>query len=463
VGQITDRFAVTFRDYATDGIPASGDHDPVKANIRALGNTSEIAIENIALSATIAGAYPTQAALYADLAYPANALAMVYSDPDPRKSGVYIKTGGTGAGAWVQTDIPYGAAAAVVQPLLDQTEDARDAAVAAAAQIVGTQFPFPTTDLFTFTDANEKIVAVIDQQGNLQLIGNGGGGGNTSTKRFRFYTFDGSNVFAETLKAYEGTDGLNFPTELPIVFNPPAGQTVRDPDIFRDAVTGIWWMVYSAWSFGTGAAAASFGVARSADGENWTYVGLIDLGNVPDPANAGGKADRAWAPAWVFDGMGGVFVWVSSNFGAIDPATGGSRMTPLLFRVTSPDMKRMEYLGTVTGTKIPFNCIDGTAIRTNGVYLACVKDEAARQLHIVWSKDLRTGYNDEGSTATALWGEPIEGPTLLGMEDGRIRCYYDRYNGSGMFCRDSVDGGVTWGAEMAVVAATERHGSVLIY
>ena len=37
MGQITEKFSQTFRDYETDGIPATGEHDPVKQEIRAVG------------------------------------------------------------------------------------------------------------------------------------------------------------------------------------------------------------------------------------------------------------------------------------------------------------------------------------------------------------------------------------------------------------------------------------------
>ncbi len=46
-----------------------------------------------------------QAALYADLAWAAPSVALVFADADPAKNGWYRKTGASGAGAWVQFEI----------------------------------------------------------------------------------------------------------------------------------------------------------------------------------------------------------------------------------------------------------------------------------------------------------------------------------------------------------------------
>lgn len=44
MGNIADRFASTYRDFETDGVPASGDHEPIKREIRALGPLIESAV-----------------------------------------------------------------------------------------------------------------------------------------------------------------------------------------------------------------------------------------------------------------------------------------------------------------------------------------------------------------------------------------------------------------------------------
>lgn len=49
--------------------------------------------------------YQTRALLYADLAWAAGKLAIVWGDADPAKLGYYVKTGGIGAGAWNHSNV----------------------------------------------------------------------------------------------------------------------------------------------------------------------------------------------------------------------------------------------------------------------------------------------------------------------------------------------------------------------
>lgn len=133
MGTIRDQFSSAFRDYALDGVPASGAHDVVKADVRALGTT----IENV-LSAIGAGIrrFSTVAAMDADLTGPDGALAYVYynngSTTDPL-NGVYQYKAATTD--WILADWYFDAVAAVVQPLLDDTEAARDEAEALVDQL----------------------------------------------------------------------------------------------------------------------------------------------------------------------------------------------------------------------------------------------------------------------------------------------------------------------------------------
>lgn len=52
--------------------------------------------------------YETAAELHADLAHDANAIGLVYSDPDPTNSIYWVKSGASGVGEWVKTNIAAG-------------------------------------------------------------------------------------------------------------------------------------------------------------------------------------------------------------------------------------------------------------------------------------------------------------------------------------------------------------------
>jgi len=98
--------AEVFRDFETDGIPSSGPHNPRKSDIRRWGKGIEAV-----LGATLANGsliYATRAAIQADLAHAANAMAWVLSDPVTENNGIYMKVGVSGSGSWTRLgDLPY--------------------------------------------------------------------------------------------------------------------------------------------------------------------------------------------------------------------------------------------------------------------------------------------------------------------------------------------------------------------
>lgn len=77
----------------------------------------------------------TRTLLYADLAFAANSIALVYGDGVPAQNGWYRKTGASGAGAWSQFEKLSAEAAAEVQPLVDQAASSAAAALAAAGVV----------------------------------------------------------------------------------------------------------------------------------------------------------------------------------------------------------------------------------------------------------------------------------------------------------------------------------------
>lgn len=95
-----------WRDWCTNGVSTSCGgvpYNPVKSDIRRWGATVGGAITQL-LGTAGAGSlgYLTRAALYADLAHPANSLATVWSDATTAFDGMYIKVGASGGGSWSQ-------------------------------------------------------------------------------------------------------------------------------------------------------------------------------------------------------------------------------------------------------------------------------------------------------------------------------------------------------------------------
>lgn len=93
-----------FRDFVTDGVPASGKHKPKKSEIRAWGRWIE---DNIEAGYTNGGLiYDTKSNLDSDLAHDANASAWVVADG--ANNGIYRKIGASGTGSWTKiAELPY--------------------------------------------------------------------------------------------------------------------------------------------------------------------------------------------------------------------------------------------------------------------------------------------------------------------------------------------------------------------
>ncbi|MET4197295.1 hypothetical protein ABIB96_001283 [Bradyrhizobium sp. LA3.X] len=85
-----------WRDYETDGVPASGPHQPVKRDVRQWGVMLESLLAQLGLG------YATLALLNADLAHGASTLAMVYADSTAANNGIYVKSGASGSGSWTR-------------------------------------------------------------------------------------------------------------------------------------------------------------------------------------------------------------------------------------------------------------------------------------------------------------------------------------------------------------------------
>ena len=134
MGVLSDLFENVWREFVTAGVPSSGEHEPEKSEIRAIG----AAIEQVvgASLGNVDVAYATQAELFADLAWDPDSVALVYADADSSKIDLYLKTGASGAGAWTNTLALQTALAGIAQPYVDAAETARDEAENYVSQLL---------------------------------------------------------------------------------------------------------------------------------------------------------------------------------------------------------------------------------------------------------------------------------------------------------------------------------------
>jgi lysophospholipase L1-like esterase len=138
-----DDIKAAFRDSETEGVPASGEHEPVKAEIRAAFDRLASAISSIANGLL---RYETKALLDADTDEDDGTLAYVWGDSDPYANTVYQWNGAS----WEAAPWYFDAVAAVVQPLLDDMDVALAAAQAAQEAAEAAAEAMTVTDLQTF-------------------------------------------------------------------------------------------------------------------------------------------------------------------------------------------------------------------------------------------------------------------------------------------------------------------------
>lgn len=133
---IKDQASSVYRDFAVDGVPASGQNDPKKADIRGLFSIIDVAVAAAQAGLTTVATIADRDAFYAT---PANRSKLVYvnnnngSATDPA-NGVYEYVGSAPRIA----ESFYEGVSVVVQPLVDEATAAADLAEASAAEVATT-------------------------------------------------------------------------------------------------------------------------------------------------------------------------------------------------------------------------------------------------------------------------------------------------------------------------------------
>lgn len=191
MGAITDEAAETFRDYVTEGVPASGGHEPVKSEIRGLFAQIEAAMGVLSLGG-VDVTKATKALLDADLNWAADSVGLVYADATDANNDLYIKVGGSGSGSWTLTTILHDVIEGAASPFVEQAEawaeEDEDVevetgqfsakhhalkAAASAAELAGVNQSTEAEE-DTVTDAGHAI-ALVDSDGRIQFAIGGDG------------------------------------------------------------------------------------------------------------------------------------------------------------------------------------------------------------------------------------------------------------------------------------------------
>lgn len=259
--------------------------------------------------------------------------------------------------------------------------------------------------------------------------------------RYRYTMTGFTQGGAEGLLVADSADALHF-TPLPGAgYTPPAGL-LRDPSLLRHT-DGHYYIVYT-----TGWEGDTIGFARSGDRLRWRHLRDHRL-RVPGLV-------RTWAPEFFRDEDGSIHVIVSLD------TTGDHRFTPHVLTATGGSLTSWTEPQPMAGLD-GSNYIDTCVIRVDGTYHAITKQENTKYLEHATAPALTGPYTVEGTGDWAGWGSWVEGPSLVPLDGGGWRLYYDAYRDGAYRYSDSRDGLRTWSAprELPGLSGTVRHFSVL--
>lgn len=269
-------------------------------------------------------------------------------------------------------------------------------------------------------------------------------GPGNSAVRYTMTVF--TNASETDLYVYESDDAINFRLLSGPAYRPPVG-VMRDPSIFRH-VDGDYYLTYTASGGGQ-----VIGFARSSDLVSWKH--LYDF-PIPMPG-----VEACWAPEWFVDGDGSVSVIVSLS--------SGHGFTPHLLTAADASLRSwnamipMAGLGPNLFALNPLGYIDTTLVRHAGRYFAFTKNETTKFIELACAFNPTGPYLVVASGDWAGWGTLREGPSVVRLDDGGWRIFFDAYTEGKYFYSDSHDDFRTWTAprELPGLSGTIRHGTVL--
>lgn len=207
MGSIRDAFNNAWRDYVTDGVPASGKFTPEKVGVRRIGEIidseldgkvgAEAFARQAAVSALsgrvdlveigVAVSYETRVQLFADLSHAAGAIGHVIGDSTEAFRGVYKKSGASGSGSWTRIGpLPMVTTpASITAPGLMMPADVSSLDTFSAVEdlvYIGSGLVVPSA-----IAPNGVVISGIDRSTGLPLVG-GSGGASTIDRSLIYIT-----------------------------------------------------------------------------------------------------------------------------------------------------------------------------------------------------------------------------------------------------------------------------------
>ncbi len=248
-----------------------------------------------------------------------------------------------------------------------------------------------------------------------------------------------TNSSESNMYVYESPDATGYRLLKASAYTPPSGL-IRDPSIMRHT-DGRYYLTYTTnWDGNT------IGFATSTDRVNWTFLAeqTVPLAGIRS----------TWAPEWFTDTDGTVSVIVSLT-------TTGSDFKP--YRLTATNAALTSWSPPVALAGIGPNYIDTFVVKAGSTYHAFSKNETTKYIEHSTATALGGPYTFKGTGNWAGWGNWVEGPALVPLDNGGWRIYYDGYSAHKYYYSDSYDGLSTWSTptELPGLSGVARHFTVL--
>ncbi|MDX3380561.1 glycoside hydrolase family 43 protein [Streptomyces niveiscabiei] len=246
------------------------------------------------------------------------------------------------------------------------------------------------------------------------------------------------------VNVYTSDDGTDFRLAKSSAYTPPSNR-IRDASVFRHT-DGFYYLTYTTHTWQD--VSTTIGFARSSDRVNWTF--LYDY-TVPIA-----NLSRAWAPEWFVDSDGSVNVIVSCSLTSDEWI-----FTPYRLRATNSALTAWSSPVALAG--IGANHIDTYIVKTGSTYHAFTKNETTKYIEYATASSLNGPYTISKTGDWAGWGSYREGPSVIQLDNGAWRIYFDGYGDGKYYYSDSYDTFATWSAPKALpaISGTARHFTVI--
>ncbi|MFJ1557400.1 glycoside hydrolase family 43 protein [Streptomyces mirabilis] len=247
-----------------------------------------------------------------------------------------------------------------------------------------------------------------------------------------------------TVNVYQSDDATDFRLVKSSAYTPPSNR-IRDASVFKHT-DGYYYLTYTTHTWQD--VSTTIGFARSSDRANWTFLYdyTVPLANL----------SRAWAPEWFVDSDGSVNVIVSCS-----TTDNEWIFTPYVMKAANSALTTWSSPVALSG--IGANHIDTFIVKIGSTYHAFPKNETTKYIEYATASSLTGPYTITRTGDWAGWGGTREGPSVIQLDNGAWRIFFDGYGDGSYYYSDSYDTFGTWTApkKLPGISGTARHFTVI--